>query len=638
MSVPIRELDDAAFRERYGADRFTSTVISNRFRYIVEHLCTNLLTNAFSPILRDWYDFATTICGPPEQGYPTPAVSNSLIVFIGTMTDSVANAVREYGPERLKDGDVLITNDPYRTGTHVNDLLFIRPVFVAGQLFGFVNIKAHQLDMGGVVPGGFSLTKRNVYETGLVVSPRALYRRGKPVRETWSLIFDNVRFGEILFPDMQTVCSGLALGDRLLTETVERYGLDSVHGAMTYVCDAAAERMTLALAELPDGSWEGEDVADCDGVDDTEEYTVRVRVTKRGDRAEVDFSGTSRQARSCINATALDAKTTVGVAFKYLLDPRTPFTSGTWRPIDIVLPEGTVISALPPDGAVFLYYEQSQVMLGALLRAMAQALGAAAIAGDRGTTDIHNASGLHPDGTPWVSAAQLGGELGPFGATQHGDGDTWMLSYQANGIVGAVEAIESDVPAVLLREEPVPDTGGPGAHRGGLAVLRDSLWLQDADHNLMSLHYKRPAGFGVNGGGDGRNGGVWVWPPAGGAPAIPEAGAGAYRSAEALAGVLDPDTQAPDPAGAFHYPYRRSSWHTEALSILRYINRGAGGWGDPFAREPERVLVDVRDGFVTIDGAARDYGVVVRGDPDDDPEGLTIDAEATSRLRSLEGR
>jgi N-methylhydantoinase B len=630
----IRELDNAAFAGRYGCDRFTATVLANRYRYIVEHVCGRLLTAAFSPILRDFYDFAATLTGPPTLGYPTPAMNNSILLFTGTMTDSVRNTIEEYGVDRLGPGDVIVGNDPYRTGTHVNDLLFCRPVFQDDRLVAFVNLKAHQLDMGGVVPGGFSLTKRNVYETGLVLSPRALYRADEPVRETWSVIFDNVRFGEILFPDMQTICAGLRLGERLLTDTVARYGLDAVHGAMAYACDAAAERMGLALAGLPDGEWEGEDAADCDGVDDAEEFRVHVTVTKCGDRAEVDFSGTSRQARTAINATALDAKSTVGAAFKYLLDPRTPFNSGTWRHIDILLPEGTVVSALPPDGPVFLYYEQSQVMLGALLRALAPAVGAAAIGGDRGTTDIHNASGVHPDGRPWVSAAQLGGEPGPFGATADGDADTWMLSYQANGIAGAVEAIESDVPAVLLREEPVPDSGGAGYHRGGCAVLRDSLWLQATDHNLMSLHYKRPAGFGVNGGGDGVNGGVWVWPPDGDVPARPGTHTDAYRDAEPLAGVLDPETRAPDRDGVFHYPYRRPSWHTLPLTVMRYINRGGGGWGDPFAREPERVLIDVRDGYVTIAGAARDYGVVVVGDPDEDPEGLAIDAAATARLRA----
>jgi N-methylhydantoinase B len=629
----LRALGEEEFAERYRCDRFTATVLANRYRYVVEHMCARLLTSAFSPILRDFYDFAATLTGPPAEDYPTPAMSNSIVLFTGAMMDSVRNTVEEYGPERLRPGDVIVANDPYRGGTHVNDLLFVRPVFHEDALTGFVNMKAHQLDMGGVVPGGFTLTKKTVYEDGLVLSPRALFAAGEPVRETWSLIFDNVRFGPILFPDMQSICAELELGERLFAETIERYGADAVHGAMAYVCDASGERIAQALEAIPDGEWAGEDATDCDAVDDTEEYVVRVRVTKRGGRAEVDFSGTSRQARTCINCTALDAKTTVGIAFKYLFDPRGPFTSGTTRGIDIVIPEGTVVSALPPDGAVFAYWEQNQTMISAILRALAQALGPAAMAGDRGSADIHNANGVLPDGSPWIAAAQCGGEIGPFGANRHGDADSQMLSYQATGIAPAAEAVESGAPVVVLRHEIVPDTGGPGENRGGAAVVRDSLWLRPAEHHIMSLRYKRPTGFGVHGGGDGPTGGIWFWEPSE-ELRIPSTAPAAYRDSIPVAGVLDPETKAPSGEGRYHYPYRVPSWHTEPMSILRYLTNGGGGWGDPFERDPERVLRDVRDGYVSIEGAARDYGVVVEGDPDEDPEGLTIDLEATADLRS----
>ena len=629
----LRNLGEQEFAERYRCDRFTATVLANRYRYIVEHMCARLLTSAFSPILRDFYDFAATLTGPPEAGYPTPAMSNSIVLFTGAMMDSVRNTVEEYDPDRLGPGDVIVANDPYRGGTHVNDLLFVRPVFHNGALAGLVNMKAHQLDMGGIVPGGFTLTKRNVYEDGLVLSPRALFAGGRPVRETWSLIFDNVRFGPMLFPDMQSICAELELGERLLSETIDRYGVEAVHGAMAYVCDASGERLAAALEAIPDGEWEGEDTTDCDAIDDSEEYLVHVRVTKRRGRAEVDFSGTSRQARTCINCTALDAKTTVGIAFKYLFDPRGPFTSGTTRAIDLVIPDGTVVSALPPDGAVFAYWEQNQTMISAILRALAQALGPLAMAGDRGGADIHNANGVLPDGTPWLSAAQCGGEIGPYGANRHGDADSQMLSYQANGIAPAAEAVESGAPVVVLRHEIVPDTGGPGANRGGAAVVRDSLWLQPAEHHIMSLRYKRATGFGVHGGGHGPTGGIWLWGPTG-ELRIPSTAPEAYRDSTPVAGFLDPETNAPSREGRYLYPYRMPSWQTEAMSVLRYLTNGGGGWGDPLEREPERVLRDVRDGYVSLEGAVRDYGVVVTGDPEEDPEGLVVDVEATAELRS----
>jgi N-methylhydantoinase B len=607
----IRELSPDEFEQRYGCDRFSATVLTNRFGYVVEHMCARLLTSAFSPILRDFYDFAATITGPPSVEWPTPAMSASIVLFTGTMADSVRNTVEEYGVERLEQGDVIVANDPYRNGTHVNDLLFVRPVFHEGELAGFVNMKAHQLDMGGVVPAGFSIAKKNVYENGLVLSPRALYRGGEPEQDTWSLIFDNVRFGEILAPDMLSIVAELDLGERLLGETIERYGVPAVHGAMTYACDAAAERMSTALAAIPDGTWVGEDLIDCDAAGDDEEYLVRVTVRKRGGRAEVDFSGTSRQARTCINATPLDAKTTVGIAFKYLFDPEGWFTSGAMRAVDLVIPEGTVVSALPPDGAVFAYWEQSQVMLSAVLRALAQGVGEVAIAGDRGSADIHSANGVRPDGSTWISAAQVGGEIGAYGGNRHGDADSQMLSYQANGIGVAVESVESDVPVVVLRHDPVPDTAGSGYNRGGTSMLRDTLWLAPAQHHLMSLRYKRAPGFGVHGGADGSTGGIWI---------TDETGEEIH-----VAGMDD---------GVYRYPYRVPFWETQPGAQLRYVTAGGGGWGDPFEREPERVLRDVRDGYVTIEGAARDYGVVVTGDPERDPEGIGVDPEATGRLRS----
>lgn len=173
----LRDLAEAEFAARYGGDRFTMSVLANRMRFIVEHMCGNLLNNAFSQILRDWYDFAATIAGAPDADYPMAAVSNSLAVFFGTMADGLRNAVEEYGPAQLQPGDVLICNDPYRTGTHVNDVLLTRPVFYQGKLVAFVSLRAHQLDMGGPVPAGFSATKRNVYETGLVISPQLLKPR-----------------------------------------------------------------------------------------------------------------------------------------------------------------------------------------------------------------------------------------------------------------------------------------------------------------------------------------------------------------------------------------------------------------------------------------------------------------------------
>jgi N-methylhydantoinase B len=635
----VRDLSDAEFEARYHCDRFTATVLGSRFRYVVQHMCTGLLNNAFSVILRDWYDFAATIAGPPEHDYSMPAMSNSLVLFVGTMTDAVRTAVVEYGAENLKQGDILMVNDPYRIGTHVNDICFIRPIFIDGKIVSFVNLQAHMLDMGGVVPGGFAGTKRDVFENGLVISPQLIYAEDKPIKSAYSLIFDNARFGGLLLPDIQTICENLRLGERQMTETIERYGLDAVQGAMLYSCDISAETMRQSIMDrLPDGVYEAEDQLDADGVADDEPYVLHVKITKHGHRVEVDLSGSSRQARTSINAGWLDTKTGIGVAFKFLFDPISPFTSAAYRDIDIVLPEASIANAYPPDGAIFLYWESSLTLLNATFRALGEALGEGAVGGDFGSLSIHNANGTLEDGTPWLTVAQTGGEHGPWGATAAGDADSYQVFYLANNIDPATESIEADVPAVVLRKEYKPDTAGAGYNRGGAAVMKDTMYLRDAEHYAMPLHLKRPSGTGVNGGEYGRNGATWVIEPdkfdVAQRQELPGTSGDTLRDAIPIGGVLDPKTHEPDPNGEYFYFARVPIWKTKPNTTFRYLTNGGGGFGNALEREPDRVKRDVRDGYVTIEGAARDYGVVVTGDPDNDPEGLQIDQPATDARRA----
>jgi len=275
------------------------------------------------------------------------------------------------------------------------------------------------------------------------------------------------------------------------------------------------------------------------------------------------------------------------------------------------------------------------VLVNALLRALQDALGGDAVAGNYGCLNIHNANGVHPDGTPWVTMAQCGGEHGPWGATKAGDGDSYNVYFTCNNLDPATEAIEADVPVVLMRKEYAPDTGGPGVHRGGAGVLKDSLWLSDCEHHSMPLHLKYPSGMGVHGGADGRRGATWVFDPGEEGAAAKTIGTegDVYAEAEPIAGVLDPATHAISDEGEYFYFARVPVWKTRPGTTFRYLTNGGGGWGDPLERDPERVKEDVRDEYVSIAAAERDYGVVVVGDPDRDPEGLSVDRAATSKLR-----
>jgi len=630
----LRDWSEEQFREIYDCDRFTAMVFGNRLRYTVDHMSTGLMFSAFSPIIRDWYDFAITISGPPDLDYPMAAVSSSLVVFLGTMEDAVRNVIEEYGVENLKPGDVLVCNDPYRVGTHVNDVCFIRPVFFGGRPVAFVNVRAHQLDMGGVAPGGFSATKENVYVNGLVLGPMLLFEHNRPVRSTFSLVFDNTRFAAVLQPDFMTMFQQLQLGERLLLESIERYGEAAFRGTIRYCCDVSAEAMRDALQKLPDGIYHAEGRLDADGAGDDEEIVVRAKITKIGERVEVDLSGSSRQARTCINAGPLDTKTAIGAAFKLLLDRATPFTSGAYRDIDIVIPPGTVLSAMPPAGAIFLYWEATQALLSAVLQELGRAIGDEAFGGDYGSVAVHNAHGVRADGTPWANVATVGGEHGPWGADRHADGDSYTVTYMVNGLDPATEAMEQDSPVMLMRKEYTIDSGGPGRNRGGAAVLKDALWMTAADHYSCQLRVKEATGNGARGGHAGSIGAAWLFPPPDhGGRSLLGLEATAYANATPICGMLDPQTKAIDPQGEYFYFGRQPVWHTRPGAISRYITNGGGGWGEPKTRPVERVLADVRNGYVSLEQAREVYGVAIAGDPESDPEGLVVDPTATARLR-----
>jgi len=631
----LRDWSEEQFENAYHCDRFTATVLSNRLRYTTDHMGTGLMVGSFSPIISDWYDFAISLSGPPDMDYPMPAVSASLLVFLGTMEDAVRNVVGEYGPERLKPGDVLICNDPYRNGRHVNDVCFIRPIFQDDHPIAFLNICAHQLDMGGITPGGFSGTKANVYENGLVMSPRLLFANDQPVRDTFGLVFDNTRFGSLLQADFMTNLRQLQLGERLVKEIIDRYGVEAFRGTIRYCCDAAAETMRDGLELLPDGVYHAEERLDADGAGDDEELVVRAKITKASGRVEVDLSGSSRQARTCINAGPLDAKTAIAAVFKILFDRTTPFTSGANRPIDVVVPPGTVLSAMPPDGAIMLYWEVTQALLTAMLRELGRVLGDRAVGGDYGAMGVHNAHGLTAASEPWASIATCGGEHGPWGADKDHDGDSYTLPPMVNSLDPATEATEQDAPVLLMRKEYAVDSAGPGKNRGGAGVLKDALWRAKGEHYAMPLRYKRPTGFGANGGLPGKVGAAWLFDP----DHTPENALLAcddsvYRGSRPIAGVLDPETKALDAKGEYFYFAREAVWRTEPGSMSRYITNGGGGWGNPLERAPDRVISDVRNGYVSVEHARDAYGVVIHGDPERDPEGLALDAEATRALRS----
>ena len=607
----LRDLDDDAFAARYGADRLTASILVNRFRYVNTHMATKLRSNAFSVVIRDMDDFCTTIQGPPEDGWPMPAASMTNPVHWGPVTDSVRVVLEEVGLEELRPGDVVMCNDSYRTGKHLNDMSFIRPLFHGERIVGALHVTAHQLDVGSKIPGGFDPLSASLWEDGLVLTPVHLYREGRPVRSTYNLIAANTRYPEIILADLEVIRSTLDLGEELLQQSIERYGIDAYLGAVRYACDVAAEEMARAVSELPDGIYTSEVEMAPDARTGATTNVVRLAVRKAGSRLEFDFSGTSAESPTSLNCSWLDPKTGVIVALKLLFDRRSSPSSGTLRDVDLLLPAGSMVNATPPT-ATMSYYAMVDVVIRATVDALNGALGPDAIGFDTAMSGSgHRAVGVTADGAPWYTTAVTNVPSYPKGATAAGDADSYGLVTWMNAANLSTEVLELANPVLLLEAEAVADTSGAGYNRGGASMLVTTQYRHAGSHTWGVGQLPRGAA-GACGGLDGGEGAHdWFGPDAGAALEL-----GVVPRRDATGAAVPPE-----------------SFDAGVGSTFRQVMPSGGGWGDPLDREPERVVVDVRDGYVTVEGAARDYGVVVVGDPDLVPEELTFDRDATDELR-----
>ncbi len=623
-------------------DPVTAEIMRNAFVATVRQMSRLIVRSTFSYIIREAFDFCTAVVAPrhpPELDLDIVAMSESLAHFSGCMPFMVRNLAWEYGLENMEDGDLIAINNPYMAGNHIYDNGFFKPIFYQGEFLGALCTKAHILDMGGVVPGGYSVEKRNVWEDGLVITGVPVYKKNRPYKPGFNLYFANSRVPQLVLGDIQALFSAMRFGEKALIGMAQKYGVERLRQAMAYSLDYAERSMRHGFSWLPDGEYCGEDGLDGDFFND-EPYTIKCKVTKKGGEVEVDFSGTSRVAESSMNCTVYDTANAAYTAFKWLFDPVNPNNSGAFRPIHLVLPENTFISALPPHSTTS-YFDTAEAVFNAVVKALLNGVKDKGFGGHYGTNMGLSCNGwdTRPGRERFFLVIFVA--LGAFGATDAGDAEHFVSLSQQNIMDPSVEATEEEFPVLFLRKEFVRDSGGPGKHRGGTSVVWDRVVLDDMEARNLFLHM-RILPWGTQGGKEGAPGGAWMVAP--GSWRLQDKGqlptrhgispAEFYQSyAEPLAGYYNPDTHEVDYANGTWYRGLNRVLKLKPETILRIVSPGGGGWGDPLERDTELVKRDVRDGYVSVEGARRDYGVVVRGDPDEDPEALEVDYEATAELR-----
>ncbi len=555
-----------------GIDPVTLEVIKNGLGAIADEMALVILRTSYSITLRDGLDFSTAVCDRQgrfiAQGITGP-------IHLGSFPDAMRRIVAEHGAT-TRPGDVFISNDPYGSGgMHLPDVFIVRPVFFNGELVGYAATLGHQCDIGGSSPGSMSVHATEIYQEGLRIPTLKLYEAGKPNRTLIEIIEKNVRLPIQVMGDLGAQLAACSTCERGLTQVVEKFGLEEFNRYVEALHDYAEYLMREEIAALPDGVYEFEDWLD--GLGDTPEpIRFKVALTISGSDVQIDWTGTSPQVKAAINGPIATTKSMAYVAIRCMARAPIPNCQGFTRPISVSAPAGTIVNPLEPAACAsrgIIAYRMLDVLFGALAQAAPKRIPAAC---EGGPTALCF-GGRDDSGKSFVLSAFL---LGSWGGRPESDGLEGVSNLAGNGTNQPVEVIEATLPIEITRYAFVPNSGGPGRFRGGYAHTRAFRML--ADEVNLDLRSDRRS--------------ILPYGLAGGLPGTPSWN------------ILNPG---PDQRLLPTCPME--SLKLRRGDVIQHIQAGGGGHGKPLERDPDRVLADVENEFITAQYADDVYGVVIRG-------------------------
>ncbi len=570
-------------------DPITLEVVRNALVAFADEMATVLCRTAYNMMIFEVRDYCVGICDP--DGAIIAQNTGGLPIFLADLGAAVKGAVDIYGRDGFAPGDVLISNDPKICGQHLNNVVVFTPFFHEGELIAFPALRAHWVDVGGGSRGFGSTQSRELFDEGLQIRAIKAWKAGVPNEEALRLLRDNIRFPDSSFGDLRAQIAGCRLGEKRLAELWARYGSAEMRSAIAEIWDQSERLARAAVRAIPDGTYEAQSTMDHDFLDLDTPVPIRVKVLVEGDEMTVDFSGLPPQLKGPMNAGESGGIAAARVAFKCLTSPNGVVNEGEMRPLKVVLPPGTMLSATPPAPLAF-WSSSLPTVIDTILRALSDVLPERIPAGHKG-----DMSGIAMYGRdekrqrPFICLNIFGGG---FGAKPHADGESGVVSICQGAVQNApVEVQEAYYPLVIEAHRLRRDSGGPGKYRGGLGT--EIVMTSDQDF-FMNTHLQRTKlpPWGLHGGGDAL--------PMGAVFVDRE---GCERSAVAL------DKQLVRPGEKV---------------IVRA--GGGGGHGDPLERPAERVVDDVRRGAVSPEKARSGYGVVL------DPATFALDAAATEVLRA----
>ncbi len=574
-------------QEQQQLDPVILALMQNRLDQITRHMGWVMTRTARSTIFSQSHDFSCFIATPDGT-----LVANADGIPIHTGGGGFAvRAVLNRFAGRIEPDDVFLLSDPYVAGgNHLPDWVIARPIFVDDALAGFCCNRAHQNDIGGGLAGTYNPAATEIWQEGIRLPVLKLIEGGKVRDDLWELLLINCRTPELLDGDLLAMIGSTRIGGERVAALVHELGSESFHQYLEGVLDHADQRMRLAVAALPDGTYFGEDHSDNDCFVETD-IAVRVTLTVSGDEMVVDFTGTDPQIDGFKNSSLANTYSSVYLGISSFFDTSIPRNEGTYRGITIIAPEGSIINALPPAPMTMNTVYVAHEIVIAVWQALAQAEPGRACAAWSKTMHGHVA-GRRDDGTTWVMYHWHA--MGTPGATAERDGFAQMGHLISLGglDIPNLEFHEQSFDVRYIEHEQRMDNAGPGLRRGGTGVRYVADVLQPATWSYRAEGLGSVSGHGVQDGGDGGVGLEWIHP-------------------------VGQEEFVPPKYGVQKLGPARITAETP----------GGGGWGNPFDRDPQVVLRDVRDHVVSVEAAATDYGVVITDN------GRSVDLAATEALR-----
>ena len=565
-------------------DPITFAVIKNGLDAIVDEMAYDVMRTARSEIVKDVMDFSAAIC---DMSGNMIAQAKTVALHLGAVPEAMGVVLEHYGDD-LAPGDAVVLNDPYQGGMHLPDIFMFMPVFHGPDLQGFTVVICHHTDVGGRVAGSNASDSTEIYQEGLRIPALKLFEKGEINSTLIKMIDLNVRLPDRVIGDLKAQFAACQTGAREMGKLFDRYGAETAQAYFTELLDYA-ERMTREeIRQWPDGTYEFTDYIDDDGFIDTP-LPIAIAITVHGDSVTVNYEGSAPQVPAALNSTKSYTNSCTYLSVRCVLKGDIPNNAGVFRAIDVKAPDASIVNPKLPAAVAaraLTGYRIVDAMFGALAQIVPDRVPAA---GEGGNTVVC-LGGYREDGSPFIIVDMI---CGAWGGRPDKDGIEAITNPSQNLSNTPVETMESQHPVRVEEYALVPDSCGAGEYRGGLGVARSYRLLADEASLQLRADRMKIRPYGLAGGDEA-------------GPAVNE-----ITTREGNHVSLP----------------SKINRKMDRGELVRHVQPGGGGFGDPFMRDPQRVARDVWNTKISAGYAREHHGVVV------DPDTGELDEAATAVLR-----